>query len=39
MFYNTVWCDMASQLIKMLGDGAELGDTYRHDKQLLQDVF
>ena len=28
-----------SQLFGVLGDGAELGETYRHDKQVLLDIF
>jgi len=27
------------QLFGVLGDGAELGETYTHDKQVLQDMF
>ena len=30
---------MGSQLFNVLGDGAELEDTYRHDKQVLRDMF
>jgi len=28
-----------SQLFGVLGDVAELGDTYRHDKRVFQDMF
>ena len=28
-----------SQLFGVLGDGAELGETYRHDQQVLQGMF
>jgi len=31
--------NMGSQLFNVLGDGAELEDTYRHDKQVLRDMF
>ena len=28
-----------SQLFGLLGDGAELAETYRHDQQVLRDMF